>query len=204
MFVSAVTMARGRFAHDRREPFSKLWRPMGIVPFNPMENQPCHAKSSSLSQLRPRLPFLPLPQARPMPTGSAAAVSVAVTAVASAAWAVGRLRPLRPQQLLSSRPLGPLESLESLESLASLGLLSSPLVLARLRVRRVRRVGAGGGAVSGPIATPTPGPCTCLTKTYTQDGLVVFADLCTKELASAPVGGTNSSEAAPQDPRSGG
>ena len=60
------------------------------------------------------------------------------------------------------------------------------------------------GAVSGPIANPTPGPCTCLTKTYTQDGLVVFADLCTKELASAPVGDTNSSEAAPQDPRSGG
>jgi len=60
------------------------------------------------------------------------------------------------------------------------------------------------GAVSGPIANPTPGPCTCLTKTYTQDGLVVFADLCTKESASAPVGGTNSSEAAPQDPRSGG
>jgi hypothetical protein len=60
------------------------------------------------------------------------------------------------------------------------------------------------GAFSGPIATPTPGPCTCLTKTYTQDGLVVFADLCTKDSASAPVGGTNSSEAAPQDPRSGG
>jgi hypothetical protein len=59
-------------------------------------------------------------------------------------------------------------------------------------------------AVSGPIAAPTPGPCTCLTKTYTQDGLVVFADLCTKESASAPVGGTNSSEAAPQDPRTGG
>src|SRR5580704_1715973 len=88
MFVSTVAMARGRFAYDRLEPFSKLWRPMGIVPFNPMENQPCHAKSSSLSQLRPRLPFLPLPQARPMPTGSAAAVSVAVTAVALAAWAV--------------------------------------------------------------------------------------------------------------------
>src|ERR1700720_1266555 len=68
MFVSTVAMARGRFAYDRLEPFSKLWRPMGIVPFNPMENQPCHAKSSSLSQLRPRLPFLPLPQAGPMPT----------------------------------------------------------------------------------------------------------------------------------------
>ena len=33
---------------------------------------------------------------------------------------------------------------------------------------------------------------------------MVFADLCTKESASAPVGGTNSSEAAPQDRRSGG
>jgi hypothetical protein len=31
-----------------------------------------------------------------------------------------------------------------------------------------------------------PGPCTCLTKTYTQTGLVVFADICTKESASAP------------------
>jgi hypothetical protein len=32
----------------------------------------------------------------------------------------------------------------------------------------------------------TPGPCTCLTKTYTPTGLVVFADICTKESASAP------------------
>jgi hypothetical protein len=30
-----------------------------------------------------------------------------------------------------------------------------------------------------------PGPCTCLTKTYTPSGLVVFADICTKESASA-------------------
>jgi hypothetical protein len=36
----------------------------------------------------------------------------------------------------------------------------------------------------------TPGPCTCLTKTYTQDGLVVFADVCTNEAASARVDGT--------------
>ena len=65
-------------------------------------------------------------------------------------------------------------------------------------------VSALASSAAGPIAAPTPGPCTCLTKTYTQDGLVVFADLCTKESASAPVGGTNSSEAAPQDPRTGG
>lgn len=30
------------------------------------------------------------------------------------------------------------------------------------------------------------GPCSCLTKTYTPEGLVVFADICTKESASAP------------------
>lgn len=30
--------------------------------------------------------------------------------------------------------------------------------------------------------------CTCLTKEYTQDGLVVFQDVCTKEVASAPAG----------------
>lgn len=34
-----------------------------------------------------------------------------------------------------------------------------------------------------------PGPCTCLTKDYTPDGIVVFKDLCTKEMASAPVDG---------------
>jgi hypothetical protein len=43
-------------------------------------------------------------------------------------------------------------------------------------------------AVSVP-AVSTPGPCTCLTKSYTQDGMVVFADLCTKESAAAPVDG---------------
>ncbi len=43
-------------------------------------------------------------------------------------------------------------------------------------------------AVDVTPVTPavTPGPCTCLTKTYTPTGLVVFADICTKELASAP------------------
>jgi hypothetical protein len=29
--------------------------------------------------------------------------------------------------------------------------------------------------------------CTCLTKDYTPEGNVVFKDLCTKEMASAPV-----------------
>jgi len=35
-----------------------------------------------------------------------------------------------------------------------------------------------------------PGPCTCLTKSYTPEGMVVFQDLCTKEVASAPVEGS--------------
>ena len=33
------------------------------------------------------------------------------------------------------------------------------------------------------------GTCTCLTKDYTQEGNVVFKDLCTKEMASAPADG---------------
>jgi hypothetical protein len=41
-------------------------------------------------------------------------------------------------------------------------------------------------AVSTPAPVSVPGPCTCLTKTYTPTGLVVFADTCTKESASAP------------------
>jgi hypothetical protein len=50
--------------------------------------------------------------------------------------------------------------------------------------------GVDGGVDAAVAPVATPGPCTCLTKTYTQDGLVVFADVCTKEAASAPVGGT--------------
>jgi hypothetical protein len=41
---------------------------------------------------------------------------------------------------------------------------------------------------AAPVA-PVAGPCTCLTKTYTPDGLVVFADICTNEAASARVDG---------------
>jgi hypothetical protein len=36
-----------------------------------------------------------------------------------------------------------------------------------------------------PVAEP--GQCTCLTKSYTPEGQVVFKDQCTKEMASAPV-----------------
>ncbi|MGA8610977.1 MAG: hypothetical protein WB760_04555 [Xanthobacteraceae bacterium] len=46
----------------------------------------------------------------------------------------------------------------------------------------------------------TPGPCTCLTKNYTPTGLVVFADICTKESASAPVDGTADATQAPTTP----
>jgi len=40
-----------------------------------------------------------------------------------------------------------------------------------------------------PVAA-APRPCTCLTKEYTPDNLVVFKDVCTKEVASAPIGNT--------------
>jgi hypothetical protein len=43
-----------------------------------------------------------------------------------------------------------------------------------------------GDADVAPVeAAASPAPCTCLTKTYTPDGLVMFADVCTKEAASA-------------------
>jgi hypothetical protein len=50
----------------------------------------------------------------------------------------------------------------------------------------------GEDIAEAPVLAPAasvPGPCTCLTKTYTPAGLVVFADVCTKESASAPVEG---------------
>lgn len=45
-------------------------------------------------------------------------------------------------------------------------------------------------AMTGPAATvtgpaPVNGPCTCLTKTYLNDGSVKFTDVCTKETAVA-------------------
>jgi hypothetical protein len=52
------------------------------------------------------------------------------------------------------------------------------------------------------IGTVQPGPCTCLTKNYTPEGLVVFQDLCTKEMASAPVDGSSDQAAAAQAPAS--
>ena len=45
-----------------------------------------------------------------------------------------------------------------------------------------------------------PGPCTCLTKTYTPSGLVVFADICTKESASASVDGSADASQVPTTP----
>jgi hypothetical protein len=42
--------------------------------------------------------------------------------------------------------------------------------------------------VSTPVVTvptSTPAPCTCLTKSYLQDGSVLFKDVCTKEAAVA-------------------
>jgi hypothetical protein len=47
-----------------------------------------------------------------------------------------------------------------------------------------------------------PGPCTCLTKNYTPEGLMVFQDLCTKEMASAPVDGSSDQAQAEQGPAS--
>jgi len=48
-----------------------------------------------------------------------------------------------------------------------------------------------GYAVRGVETAVQPGPCTCLTKNYTPEGMVVFQDLCTKESASTPVAGTS-------------
>jgi hypothetical protein len=50
-----------------------------------------------------------------------------------------------------------------------------------------------------PIVT-APGPCTCLTKNYTPSGLVVFADVCTKESASASVDGGADATQVPTTP----
>jgi len=58
------------------------------------------------------------------------------------------------------------------------------------------------GYVVRDTAVVQPGPCTCLTKNYTPEGMVVFQDLCTKEMASAPVDGVNDQASAVQGPAS--
>jgi hypothetical protein len=65
----------------------------------------------------------------------------------------------------------------------------SPVVVERPIIRPVH-------LVQRPVATT----CNCLTKEYTQDGQVMFKDLCTQEMAMAPVPGAEpqkSSEAQP-------
>jgi len=39
------------------------------------------------------------------------------------------------------------------------------------------------------VSRPVVSTCNCLTKEYTQEGQVVFKDLCTQEIAMAPVAG---------------
>jgi hypothetical protein len=63
-----------------------------------------------------------------------------------------------------------------------------------IHVRWPRPLIYGTGLVAtsyavAPVAA-APRPCTCLTKEYTPDNLVVFKDVCTKEVASAPAGNT--------------
>jgi hypothetical protein len=40
------------------------------------------------------------------------------------------------------------------------------------------------------VSRPVVSTCNCLTKEYTQEGQVVFKDVCTQEMAMAPVAGT--------------
>ena len=46
-------------------------------------------------------------------------------------------------------------------------------------------VGGPTYMVSRPVVS-RPGPCTCLSKEYTQEGAVLFKDNCTKEMAMNP------------------
>ena len=60
-----------------------------------------------------------------------------------------------------------------------------------VRWHRPLLYGTGLVATSYAVAPAVAArPCTCLTKEYTPDNLVVFKDVCTKEVASAPVGNT--------------
>jgi hypothetical protein len=52
-----------------------------------------------------------------------------------------------------------------------------------------------------PVYT-APGPCTCLSKEYTQEGAVLFKDRCTNEMAMNPPAIAPTAQYAPQQPQS--
>lgn len=60
-------------------------------------------------------------------------------------------------------------------------------------------IAAPAYAAVGPRPAAAPGPCSCLSKEYTPDNLVVFKDRCTNEAAAAPIGGQQQSQAQPGD-----
>jgi len=66
--------------------------------------------------------------------------------------------------------------------------------------------GVGATAVAAPdyaAVAPRPAPCTCLSKEYTPDNLVVFKDRCTNEMAAAPIGGPQQQGQAQPQPEAG-
>jgi len=61
--------------------------------------------------------------------------------------------------------------------------------------------GVGTAAIAAPayaaVAPSSAKPCTCLTKEYAADNVVIFKDLCTKEQAAAQLGGQQQGQAQP-------
>ena len=66
-----------------------------------------------------------------------------------------------------------------------------------------KRIYISGRYYVRPVSYVAPvriaGPCTCLTKEYTPEGVAVFKDLCTKEMASAALNNTDVAQAEPQN-----
>ena len=61
-----------------------------------------------------------------------------------------------------------------------------------------RTLQCGVGPIEAAAAVAAAPSCTCLKKEYTPDNLVVFSDVCTKEVASAPIGNTQATLPIPQ------
>lgn len=74
-----------------------------------------------------------------------------------------------------------------------------------VRWQRPLIYGVGTTAVAAPAyaaVAPKPAPCTCLSKEYTPDNLVVFKDRCTKEMAATPIGGQQQQQQGQAQPES--
>jgi hypothetical protein len=93
-----------------------------------------------------------------------------------------QIKPIKPIKIIPSNPVKPIKPIKPKWPPHVKPKWPKPPVHVHVH-RRVIYAAPAVYAVSRPAA---PGPCTCLSKEYTQEGAVLFKDRCTNEMAMNP------------------